>query len=211
MSLEDYDDLDFDDPRFLQLAASAAPPAELSYAQKRKRALIRSEDKGRSKSRKQEEEDKRAQGLGTNLIQRAEEEGGESKALQMMKCVPALCSVLSPRGCKLTSVMRSQVHGLQAGRRARPPSRRRASTLPLHRGALHLGGRECRRPFSRRARLRASVLRTCRWDRERQCRAVVAGASTRASSPDRADPLRDESRCARSPSRSSSSPSCPIH
>ncbi|GAA5897301.1 hypothetical protein JCM8208_003782 [Rhodotorula glutinis] len=85
MSLEDYDDLDFDDPRFLQLAATAAPPAELSYAQKRKRALIRSEDKGRTKSRKQVEEDKRAQGLGTNLIQRAEQEGAGSKALEMMK------------------------------------------------------------------------------------------------------------------------------
>ncbi|GAA5840287.1 hypothetical protein JCM9279_002336 [Rhodotorula babjevae] len=85
MSLEDYDDLDFDDPRFLQLAASAAPPAELSYAQKRKRALIRGEDKGRNKSRKQQEEDKRAEGLGTNLIQRAEQDGGDSKALQMMK------------------------------------------------------------------------------------------------------------------------------
>ncbi|BGP40099.1 hypothetical protein JCM10450v2_004079 [Rhodotorula kratochvilovae] len=86
MSLSDYDDLDFDDPRFLQLAASAAPPsAELSYAERRKRKLIRAEDKGRNKSRKQEEEEKRNEGLGTNLIQRAEDEGGDNAALRMMK------------------------------------------------------------------------------------------------------------------------------
>ncbi|GAA5937541.1 hypothetical protein JCM3775_001263 [Rhodotorula graminis] len=85
MSLEDYDDLDFDDPRFLQLAATQAPPAELSYAQKRKRALIRSEDKGRTKSRKQHEDDTRAQGLATNLILQAQQDGHDSKALHMMK------------------------------------------------------------------------------------------------------------------------------
>ncbi|GAA6053020.1 hypothetical protein JCM3770_002386 [Rhodotorula araucariae] len=86
MSLSDYDDLDFDDPRFLQLAASAAPPSsELSYAERRKRQRIRAEDKGRSKSRKQEEEEARNEGLGTNLIQRAEDDGGDSAALKMMK------------------------------------------------------------------------------------------------------------------------------
>ncbi|GJN90475.1 hypothetical protein Rhopal_003486-T1 [Rhodotorula paludigena] len=86
MALSDYDDLDFDDPRFLVDAAAAAPPqAELSYAERRKRKLIASEDKGRAKSRRSTEDDKRDEGLSTNLIQRAEDDGADTPALRIMK------------------------------------------------------------------------------------------------------------------------------
>ncbi|GAA5876004.1 hypothetical protein JCM8547_000675 [Rhodosporidiobolus lusitaniae] len=86
-------ELDYDDPRFLeQLTASAPPPADLSYAERRKRKLLRSEDKQRNapKSSKQHEELVREEGLNTNLIAQArldeQREGAqENKALKMMK------------------------------------------------------------------------------------------------------------------------------
>lgn len=89
--MADEEEYDFDDPRFLLVATPA--PAELSYAEKRKRKLASSFDKSRSnpRSRKQQEEDARAEGLATNLIARDTEEGGESKALRMMKCVLLRC------------------------------------------------------------------------------------------------------------------------
>ncbi|BGP24676.1 coiled-coil domain-containing protein 75-like protein [Rhodotorula toruloides] len=85
MSLSDSD-VDFDDPRFLVDTPSTSS-APLSYQERRKRKLIESEEKGRTKSRKQLEEETRETGLGTNLIERAkedEERGGASKAFRMM-------------------------------------------------------------------------------------------------------------------------------
>ncbi|BGP32101.1 hypothetical protein JCM10296v2_003880 [Rhodotorula toruloides] len=85
MSLSDSD-VDFDDPRFL-VDTPLTSSAPLSYQERRKRKLIESEEKGRTKSRKQLEEEKREAGLRTDLIQRAkedEERGGESKAFRMM-------------------------------------------------------------------------------------------------------------------------------
>ncbi|KAL8279948.1 hypothetical protein RQP46_007529 [Phenoliferia psychrophenolica] len=82
--MADEEEYDFDDPRFLIEAPSSTK--ELSYAEKRKRKLASSFDKGRThqRSRKQQEEDARAEGLATNLIARDTLEG-ESKALRMMK------------------------------------------------------------------------------------------------------------------------------
>lgn len=81
------EELDFDDPSFLLPAPT--PTSELTYAEKRKRTLALSHDKSRAppskRSRKQQEEDAREEGLRRNLIARDTEEG-ESKALKMMKC-----------------------------------------------------------------------------------------------------------------------------
>ncbi|GAA5865823.1 hypothetical protein JCM1840_006263 [Sporobolomyces johnsonii] len=76
---------DFDDPRFL--IDVPVPTADLSYAERRKRKLIQAEDKGRTKSRKQREEDAREEGLSTNLIARDTEHGEESRGLRMMKAM----------------------------------------------------------------------------------------------------------------------------
>ncbi|GAA6024639.1 hypothetical protein JCM10207_003907 [Rhodosporidiobolus poonsookiae] len=83
MSLSDSD-VDFDDPRFL-VDAPQEHPSSLSYAERRKRKVIAQEDRGRTKSRKQEEVERREEGLRTNLIANDTETGGESKALKMMK------------------------------------------------------------------------------------------------------------------------------
>lgn len=115
MSLSDSD-VDFDDPRFLVDTPSTSS-APLSYQDRRKRKLIESEEKGRAKSRKQLEEEKREVGLRTDLIQRAkedEERGGESKAFRMMRSV-----CLRWLSWDLTdSLVCSQQDGLQAGRGA---------------------------------------------------------------------------------------------
>ncbi|GAA5971505.1 hypothetical protein JCM21900_001680 [Sporobolomyces salmonicolor] len=76
---------DFDDPRFL--VDVRVPATDLSYADRRKRKLIQAEDKGRTKSRKQREEDAREEGLSTNLIARDTERGEESRGLRMMKAM----------------------------------------------------------------------------------------------------------------------------
>lgn len=78
------EELDFDDPSFLVEAEAK----ELTYAEKRKRQIIRAEERGRSnnmKSRRQREEEAREEGLRTNLLSKAKEEQGESKALRMMR------------------------------------------------------------------------------------------------------------------------------
>ncbi|GAA5844361.1 hypothetical protein JCM5353_004361 [Sporobolomyces roseus] len=81
---------DFDDPRFL-LDLPAQPQTELSYTERRKRKQIESELKGRNKSRKQTEQEKRDEGLQNSLFDKAERDqqgtGGESKALKMMKAM----------------------------------------------------------------------------------------------------------------------------
>lgn len=81
---------DFDDPRFL-LDLPTQPQTELSYTERRKRKQIESELKGRNKSRKQTEQEKRDEGLQNSLLDKAERDqqgtGGESKALKMMKYV----------------------------------------------------------------------------------------------------------------------------
>ncbi|GAA5919075.1 hypothetical protein JCM6882_003713 [Rhodosporidiobolus microsporus] len=87
--MSDPEDWDFDDPRLLQQLEQAAQPAaaDLSYAERRRRKIAQSEDKGRAnaRSRKQQEDDTREEGLRTNLIARDTELGGESKGLKMMK------------------------------------------------------------------------------------------------------------------------------
>lgn len=90
---EEEEECDYDDPRFL-LSASTPTTKDLSYAEKRKRDIIRGIEKGSSnnkKSLKQEEEERREEGLRTNLIVQAALAGdvagggGGSKALKMMK------------------------------------------------------------------------------------------------------------------------------
>ncbi|GAA5959225.1 hypothetical protein JCM3765_005113 [Sporobolomyces pararoseus] len=82
---------DFDDPRFL-VDVHETNSHELSYAEKRKRKLIESELKGKNKSRKQLEEEQRAIGLSSNLLEKAQKEqaqggGGENKAFKMMQAM----------------------------------------------------------------------------------------------------------------------------
>lgn len=78
------EEIDFDDPRFL--IEVATPTAELNYAEKRRKTVGRGREKVQTqgRSRKQQEEDAREEGLRTNLIARDTMEG-ESKALKMMK------------------------------------------------------------------------------------------------------------------------------
>ncbi|GAA5820453.1 hypothetical protein JCM11251_005633 [Rhodosporidiobolus azoricus] len=87
--MSDPEDWDFDDPRLLAHLEQQSTPAlaDLSYQERRKRKIIQSEDKGRAnnKSRKQQEEELREEGLRTSLIAKDTEAGGESKALKMMK------------------------------------------------------------------------------------------------------------------------------
>ncbi|GAA5967593.1 hypothetical protein JCM8115_006995 [Rhodotorula mucilaginosa] len=83
-------ELDYDDPRFLLAAETTASTAQgdLTYAERRKRTLAQQAERGRIKSRKQMEEEKREEGLSTNLIdrERKQEEagGGASTAFKMM-------------------------------------------------------------------------------------------------------------------------------
>lgn len=87
------DELDFDDPRFLiEAEKAAAPEATLTYAERRRRTIAKGEEKGRARfrSRKQQEEEAREEGLRRNLIAKDTEDAGQSKALKMMKCVPPL-------------------------------------------------------------------------------------------------------------------------
>lgn len=86
-------ELDYDDPRFLLAAETTASTSQsdLTYAERRKRTLAQQAERGRIKSRKQMEEEKREEGLSTNLIdrERKQEEagGGASTAFKMMRCV----------------------------------------------------------------------------------------------------------------------------
>ncbi|GAA5983685.1 hypothetical protein JCM10908_000380 [Rhodotorula pacifica] len=83
-------DLDYDDPRFLLAAETTASTSknDLTYAERRKRTLAEQAERGRIKSRKQVEEEKREEGLSTNLIdrerRREEDGGGASTAFKMM-------------------------------------------------------------------------------------------------------------------------------
>ncbi|GAA5881200.1 hypothetical protein JCM3774_000651 [Rhodotorula dairenensis] len=84
-------ELDYDDPRFLVAAettAGSTSKSDLTYAERRKRTLAEQAERGRIKSRKQMEEEKREEGLSTNLIdrERRQEEagGGASTAFKMM-------------------------------------------------------------------------------------------------------------------------------
>ncbi|KWU41945.1 hypothetical protein RHOSPDRAFT_36508 [Rhodotorula sp. JG-1b] len=83
-------ELDYDDPRFLLAAETTASTSQsdLTYAERRKRTLAQQAERGRIKSRKQMEEEKREEGLSTNLIdrERKQEEagGGASTAFKMM-------------------------------------------------------------------------------------------------------------------------------
>jgi hypothetical protein len=91
------EELDYDDPRLLDslVSSSAPPPSELSYQDRRKRKLAQQQERGRNnpKTRKQLEDETREEGLRTNLIARDTEEGGESKALKMMKFVDRFLSI----------------------------------------------------------------------------------------------------------------------
>ena len=64
----------------------------ISYAERRRRTIAKGEEKGRARfrSRKQQEEEAREEGLRRNLIAKDTEDAGQSKALKMMKCVPPL-------------------------------------------------------------------------------------------------------------------------
>lgn len=97
MSASDSD-LDYDDPRFLVAAEQATASTSkdtLTYAERRKRTLAEQAERGKIKSRKQVEEEKREEGLSVNLIERErrrDEEGGEaSTAFKMMRCVAVPC------------------------------------------------------------------------------------------------------------------------
>lgn len=86
-------ELDYDDPRFLVAAettAASTAKSDLTYAERRKRTLAEQAERGKIKSRKQLEEEKREEGLSTNLIdrERRQEEagGGASTAFKMMRC-----------------------------------------------------------------------------------------------------------------------------
>ncbi|KAM0749700.1 hypothetical protein T439DRAFT_381272 [Meredithblackwellia eburnea MCA 4105] len=83
----DDEEIDFDDPRFLLVDVPAQQ--DLSYAEKRRRTLAKSEERNRNhrdgRSLKQREAEAREEGLRTNLIAKDTEEGGSSKALKMMK------------------------------------------------------------------------------------------------------------------------------
>lgn len=88
---ENPDDWDFDDPRFLLSAEQAPAPtaAPLTYAERRRRDLARSEARMREGqargSRQEREEEARLEGLATNLMVKETEEGRESKAMRMMR------------------------------------------------------------------------------------------------------------------------------
>ncbi|GAA5844351.1 hypothetical protein JCM3766R1_002917 [Sporobolomyces carnicolor] len=84
---------DFDDPRFLVDVPETSNDHELTYHDRRKRKLIESERKGRTKSRVQLEQEQREIGLSENLVENAHE---DNKALNMMKRVGSLRSFELP-------------------------------------------------------------------------------------------------------------------
>lgn len=77
---------DYESDAFVQQAAAQEQKhdADLSYAERRRRQLAKSHDKGRVVSRKTREEEARQEGLERNLFDKAKEEGGTNKAYQMM-------------------------------------------------------------------------------------------------------------------------------
>ncbi|GAA5925193.1 Cmg1p [Sporobolomyces koalae] len=79
---------DFDDPRFL-VDVPITAQEDLSYVERRKRQKIESERKGRTRSRKQLEEEARDHALADNLVDKAHRDGiaDTNKALNMMKAM----------------------------------------------------------------------------------------------------------------------------